>query len=215
MKNKGFRNFQVILLKLLTISLIGCSSSDIENDLVRNEIIYSREEQLENGKTVRWPLYQVSTPVTWQLLPIENDLTDTTKPNATFLIDEGVTLSIHTFSYPGVEGHIPCERQIERWKGQLNKAAILVTPTSFCGFAGLYFEAENETTQVLGWSLQLDIRHRQKLFELAITPDQMAFFRQITSDCTLKVKGAPVTINDHKEEILSFANSLRLLHNLH
>ena len=164
----------------------------------------------------RHPLYRIKGPASWiHIIPPESEsLIDTTKALTEFLIqDDGSTIriTIHNFPSEKIESRIPPIAQIARWKQQfshLDPMSIVVSPQSYSGFVGLFFEGSgtinHEPTTVMGWSMQLDPNHYRTLSHPAYLP-------QLRSDVTIKAVGPKNLMAKHYASIYAFARSFELI----
>lgn len=165
----------------------------------------------------RFPVYQVSVPSGWirrDSLPEEN-LSDTTKPIAEFLIpgEEGyIRISIHNFPSDTIEDRIPPAAQVARWQRQLDglvPAESYTIPQAFGGYVGLAFKGVQEDSMVLGWSLQMGDQHYRMLSSPSSgNPYQ---HREMRSDVTIKATGPKNLMENKQEEITAFARSFELI----
>jgi hypothetical protein len=220
---RALSNIFFSLLTTLLLLLTSCSSNLDEaasspsiswvTILGRNE-----KESLE-----RPPVYHVKVPSHWIHVPPASteSLTDTTKHIDEFFIlsDSGhdkIRITIHNFPSDEIEDRIPPAAQVARWKRQfthLNPTDEVTTPQARGGFEGLFFYGtgtlHNAPHAVMGWSMQLAAEHYRTLAHYATTSP---LGRQMQSDYTIKVTGAPALIETHRTEIESFAHSFELLH---
>ncbi len=185
---------------LLFLLLTGCQECPEKVPPFTQQEFSGREELL-----VRRPVYRAKVPVGWIRLDPQGSIRDTTEPNVSFLIEDSLTVTVHTFPSEGLEERIPVAAQIERWKRQ--SGATTVTPISHGGFAGLSLEGPS----ILAWSMQLDLEHYQVLSFLASSPLEEEHFKQMRADYTIKAMGSPELIERYKEELHFFAGSFELI----
>ena len=189
-------------LFLLFLILAGCASHPTaETPCVMTEIV---------GRDTR-PVYRAKVPETWVSLPPEGALSDTTKPNAAFLIDDSVRVTVHSFPTDSFEERISPMAQVERWRRQIAPLEEVVEGAARAGFIGLFYEGRHVDHSVLAWSMQLDAEHYLTLQFLEGTPEERAFFKQLRADYTIKVTGPSEVIEKHRRELLEFAKSFELI----
>lgn len=180
---------------LIFLCLVGCQKKP---SFTRHPI-QGREEVLPSGKILRRPLYQVKVPVHWQRVVDEEAFFDETKPNASFQIEEGVILHLHSFPTDRLEERIAPATRVAREAAQ-------ITPIRHDGFFGVYFE----TPTTMAWSFGLDPELYETLACLGRTYEEKAYFRQMRSDFTIRVSGPADRLAKHREEIFFFVDSLEL-----
>ena len=190
---------------LILLCLTACKKCPDKVPPFTHVPIQGREEVLPSGKILRRPLYNAKMPVAWKHLPSESCLSDTTKPNALFQIEEGLFLAVHTFPTDELNQRIAPAMQVQRWQTQ-DRSKAKIEKVHHDGFYGLFFETE----KTLAWSFQLDSELYQTLAFLGRTHEENAYFRQMRSDFTIKVSGPKELIAEHREEILFFADNLAL-----
>ncbi len=175
-----------------------------------------REEIIAYGQAVRRPIYQAKVPIAWRRIdPDESaSLTDTTKPIISFVLEEQLLLTVHTFPTDALEERIPPEAQVNRWKKQMRAQTNVAQSIGHGGFCGLYFEGIHENTTVCAWSLQLDFDHYQTLHFLATTVEEEEHYKQMAADYTIKVSGPTHLINKHRKELMLFADSFELIQDI-
>lgn len=143
------------------------------------------------------PLYQTKVPHHWTTLPRLENLEDTTKPIASFVIEDRVTLTVHNFPINSLDDQISPLAQASRWERQIGSAPLCLEKVSRNGFAGLFFEGKRDQEITLAWSMVID----PFLFRRVRYP----------ADYTIKVKGPIDLIEKHREEILEFAKYFELV----
>lgn len=166
-----------------------------------------REERAENQNWVRRSVYRAKVPDGWVRIDPHGPLSDTTKANVTFMIENQVKVAIHSFPTERLEQRIPPEAQVERWKSQCKGVETKISRVTRGGFDGLLFQAQG----VIAWSLQLDMGHYQTLAFLATTPREEEHFKQMRADYTIKATGPQELIDKHREALFLFANSFELI----
>ncbi len=166
-----------------------------------------REESISEKVMVRRPVYRAKVPIGWIRLDPEGSLLDTTQPNVSFLIDENLKVTVHTFPTDTLEQRIPPSAQVKRWQRQLGDIKAIVKTACHGGFVGLFFEGPT----VLAWSMQLDLEHYQTLSFLALSCAEEEYFKQMCADYTIKVSGPLKKIKKYRQEIFVFANSFELI----
>ncbi len=184
------------LLLLLIILLCGCSSPE--------ESHASRYQELR-GRNFD-SIYRIKVPHTWSRNDPKSPPTDTTLAICEFNIDE-IRITIHNFPSYEINDRIPPGLQIARWRQQIVPTAEYITPQSFSGYAGFLFEASNEKNGVMGWIMQLGTEQYSRL----TLPDVPQEWR---SDITIKAQGPKELIQKHRLEIISFARSFELIHEI-
>lgn len=197
--------------------LSGCSQQDPISPTKIVEIAGR-----DDGFKKRPMIYQVKIPLHWmqkKLLPHEAVL-DTTMPIAEFSIEEGdkkIRITIHNFPSETMSQRIPTLAQINRWKKQfqsLDLASVSIKSQAWGGFSGFLLEAtghlNEEKTSLLGWSLQLAAEH---YLTLSYPPlrNLTEVYRQMRADVTIKAMGPQPLMSQHREAIVSFARSFRLI----
>lgn len=171
----------------------------------------------EGSPIDRAAVYQAKVPLHWiRKDPLNADsIQDTTKALCEFIIEQGtehIRITVHNFPIVDEKARIPAQAQIQRWKQQLNdldSTLTVATPISHGGFIGLFLEAEgsieDKPVRVLGWSMQLASRYVRQ-FALASAPLE----RQKRSDYTIKAVGPPPLMQQHRQDIIQFADSFEL-----
>ncbi len=194
--------------------IFGCAYSE---DGLAWQVICGRDEGQGLDRVVRYPLYRAKVPKDWIRKDSTESVADTTRPLVEYSIDGNIVVTVHNFPADALEKRIPPEAQIERWKRQLNGEEEVLKPQAHGGFAGLALcavrRSDNNCSAVLGWAMQLAPEHFQNL-QLAGTEEEMRHFRQMRSDYTIKAKGPPDLIEQHKSMIELFADSFELIEEL-
>lgn len=215
-----------ILFMLLVISCVSCD--DLPNPPISSfQEISGRDEGKQiNSDYLRSMVYRSKVPLAWHRSdPQQNaSIADTTKPLCEFAIEEGseiVRITIHNFPTIITEERIPPGAQVARWKRQfteLDVTTVAVTPQSYGGFAGLFFEGtgmlggENKT--VMAWAMQLAPGHYSTLSYLANTCDSVQereHLKQVRSDYTIKAVGPKTLMEKHRHSLIAFARSFELI----
>lgn len=206
-----------IVFIFLFISLPSCSSNDSAYKNLSIEEIA--------GRNTDQPIYRAKVPRYWikKEFPKNESLEDTMKPICEFYIkddQESIRISIHNFPSNKIEERIPPNAQVARWKSQFEKLdplSITVIPQAFGGFAGLFFEGtgvlNGQEASMMGWSMQLSIEHYQNLCYAAL-PCTKHDLKQMRSDYTIKAVGTDRLVKKHKNEIVAFARSFELIHEI-
>lgn len=201
------KSFKITLLFLLITGLYSCQTKVESN--YRWHAIQARSSDL---------LYRAQVPHHWICQPLDplTSLQDTTQPVCVFLIgnaEKCIRLSIHPFPYTEKSERISPEAQIFRWKQQFEKIHpqnFVRTPCSFGGFHGLRFEAngyqQNKPLATLAWSMQLAQFFDQQL------DSQVDMIKR--ADYTIKAVGPPELMQQHRHEIIAFAESFELINEL-
>jgi len=189
------------------LRLVECSSSE--------NLLSSQLEELE-GRLKGSAIYRAQIPPSWIRVPLESDayLHDTTLPIAIFTFD-GIHLTIHNFPTQKIEESVAPDMQAMRWQKQfdsLEAAKNAMTAVAHGGFAGLVFEAsgvlKGQRRGVIGMAMQIAPQHYRAL---SLDPYRERRFRQMRADYTIKAVGPVESLEKHKEEIISFAESFELI----
>lgn len=210
---------RLFLGALFLVFLGSCSQNSSQNYLVHTlQNIRGRD----NGRTeVRPLLYQAYTKSDWirEDPPIEGSIADTTLAICTFGVreqNEEIRITIHTFPITKEELRTLPQRQIDRWKNQLEQVhahTTYITKESWSGFSGLFFEATGtmgkKPTTMLAWSMQLAPSYVRKLRRKKSSLDEYRL-----ADYTIKATGAPEIIKKYRTEIIAFAHSFGLIDEL-
>lgn len=151
------------------------------------------------------PVYHAKVLYDWVRIDEPKALNDTTIPNVTYLIENDIYLTIHTF--PSIP--IPPRAQIDRWKEPLALSSIKAF--SHSGFAGLFLEGEYEETKTLAWAFQLDPELTQRLSLLSNSVAEKLYYEQMTADFTIKATGPKKLVDKHRYDIFQFAQSIELI----
>ena len=193
------------LFLLLLIFLAGCSS---EAPLPR-EVIWGRSSGAP-------PLYRAEVPASWEKLPREEGLEDTTRPIASYLIREGaqaIRIAVHNFPAYEKQQRIPPQANLARWRGQfeeLKESHWAVKACSRGGFCGLMLDASGklrgEEARLLAWSMQMAERPWNAL--------QLRGFSEKGADYTIKASGPLSLMNKHAPQIERFAETFELIEEL-
>lgn len=204
---------------LLILVLISTSCQEaIEKPIPYNLVFNSRESHV--------PIYRAKAPKEWirQDLTPEISLTDTTKPIGEFFIEEGpdrIRITLHTFPTYNFEDRIPPAAQTMRWKKQfqsLEPAATFTAAESFGGYSGLMLEAtgqiDGKQTSILAWSMQLAAEHFQTLSQQSQQSQHGDIYKHMLADYTIKAIGAKALMEKHKDDIVDFAHSFELIHDI-
>lgn len=166
-------------------------------------------------------LYRALVPAQWirQDPPANESLMDTTRSICEYYIRENqqtIRLTIHTFPVLPNSIRIPPQAQTARWKKQFDTLDPLATHSqadSHGGFCGLFFEGQGilhgELTKVMGWSMQLASCYDQQLCQSSQPVDCCK-----RADYTIKVSGPPAFMDQHRADILAFAQSFELIEEL-
>ena len=186
---------------LLLLTAVSCTKCPDKVAPFTWETIPGREETVG----IIRPVYRAKVARDWVKLETPKSLTDTKVANATFVIDNGVKLTVHTF--PSV--HIPPRAQVDRWKEQL--AFSTLKSYGHDGFSGLFLEGEKEGVKTLAWTLQVDPELIGRLNFVAQTTAEKLYYEQMGADFTIKVSGPTELIEEHRSNLLLFANSIELI----
>lgn len=204
------------ILLVLACLFANCSSPPPSHPTTQKREIMGRENI---------PIYQAQVPNTWDSEPplLPPLIYDTTQPIATYLIKEQeaiIRITVHNFPSDQIETRIPPQTQVARWKRQFSKidpTTLSITPQAYGGFSGLLFEAmgtlKGKETAVMGWSMQLAQEHYRNL-SYPYSPNEKLLFKQMRSDYTIKAVGDPSLMKRHKKQILKFARSFELIHEI-
>lgn len=192
----------------MALLLIGCTAGDkTENNWTVHEIC-GRDEH-------HTLIYRVKSPKEWKIVhPEKNeDLSDSRKSLCEFLIQDElaeIKITIHNFPSKSLEERIPPLNQIMRWKKQfekLDQESVTITPQSYAGFTGLLFEAtgflNGEIQTMICWSMQIAKEHYRILEN-----------EQMKADYTIKIVGLKELVKDKTSEIIKFARSFELIHEI-
>ncbi|MBN4066883.1 hypothetical protein JYU14_02245 [Simkania negevensis] len=198
------------IASILAIVLLSCTSTG--TTLLPWETFPSRAAIDDNIYRARVPSHWIRTdPITQQ------QLADTTQPNAAFTIDNDIYLTIHTFPNKEAKQKIPPMAQVARWQRQLqqiDETTLLILPYSHGGFHGYSFEAEgslnNTKTKVLAWAMQIDQQHEQTL-RLRTKKNGATHYTQYTADYTIKAVGPANKIDEYARNITRFARTFELI----
>ncbi len=215
---KTFRppNASRILIILLYL-LIGCQSTP-PNPIPHWQQFAGRDDGISLARPL---LYRANVPFTWQRQDPNSteSITDTTKAICTFYIPQGeqtIRLTIHTFPIGEAYPRIPPQAQIARWKTQFDELDALATriqPETRGGFSGLFFEGQGfiqgQASKVLGWSMQL-----AAVYERQLSLEKHTLDRVKRADYTIKAQGPIELVNQHRAEIVAFAQSFELIDEL-
>ena len=186
---------------LLLLISVGCNKCPEKVPPFTWETIPGREEVVG---IVR-PIYRVKVHRDWVRIDEPRALNDTTVPNITYLIENDIHLTVHTFpSTP-----IAPRQQIDRWKEPLALSSI--KPFSHSGFSGLFLEGEHDDKKTLAWAFQLDPELTQRLGLLASSVAEKLYYEQLAADFTIKVSGPKKKLAEHRYNIFNFANSIELI----
>lgn len=211
-------------LILILILLTGCSETQ-NLPLNSSKMITAQEINGRNKEAV----YRAKIPSDWiRKDPLPNDLiTDTTKPISEFFIpgenQQQIRITIHNFPTERPEDRIPPEAQIARWKRQfsrLDPSSVQITPQAYSGFSGFLFEGSglitDAYTAMIGWAMQLAPEHFSVLSaKIQMSPPQEAQdLYQMRSDFTIKATGPKLLMEKHRRDIINFATSFELIHEI-
>lgn len=139
---------------------------------------------------------------------------DTMKPICEFSIGEGteaIRLTMHNFPIHTLAQRVTPAAQVLRWKRQFNLTNPLkttITPVSRGGFSGLFLEALEHPTAILGWSMNMADEHARHLLVLG---GKDLRYRDMHADYTIKAVGPLESILQYKAEIECFARSFELI----
>lgn len=207
-----FKNTPLLArILLVVIILTGCNQKTTEPGQASWQVIASRDR---GNADERMPLYRALVPDSWSRKdpqPSESIL-DTMLSNCEFFVDE-IRLTIHTFPFENEESRIPPQAQIARWKKQLKEPDLLsmqIVPEVHGGFIGLLFEGEGQLNErqemIMGWSMQLAPEYCQKFVGEKHHAKK--------ADYTIKAVGPSRTLNQHRQDIVQFAQSFELIDEL-
>ncbi len=198
---------------LIFLLLTACHESSKKSLPHSWQEFNGRDEIISYGQRVRRAVYRAQVPLNWQRInPSDLEpISDTTKPIVSFLLEEGVLATVHSFPTDTFDERIPVIAQVERWRRQLEGSAILLAEAVHGGFAGISLEGKNEKGAVRAWAMQLDMQHYQTLHLLATTVEEEEHYKQMAADYTIKAFGPADRLEKHREEIDLFADSFELI----
>ena len=147
------------------------------------------------------PIYQTIVPSHWQRLPTESDLEDTMKPICAYCIANEIQLVVHNFPSDTLSQRIPPQAQVTRWQRQFGQGSL--SEECYNGFVGLRLEAQN----LIAWAMQMD----PELFLTLTGPLAFPQDRERRSDYTIKVTGPQDLLEDHRQELETFARYFELI----
>ena len=225
-----------LILNTIALTLLLCSC--YENPTPPS--IPMQEIKGRDYDGLRFNVYRVRVPIYWirrESFP-EESLTDTKKSICEFLIphsNESIRISIHNFPSESIDQRIPPAAQVARWQRQfeiLYPEESGIVPQAFSGYSGLKFkgvgrlkpevkdheakvqEGKSATltqdTTVIGWSLQIGKDHYRALSH-PLKPSENNLYREMRADVTIKVQGPKELMQEHEEEIITFARSFELI----
>lgn len=206
---------KIVLCALPFMALAACENSS-NTVLPKKEEVISGRYFPDETKS-RLPLYRVKTPIGWESYhkPLDMPLDDTKEPLVEFIIpnSEGaIKITIHNFYYDSLQGRIPPEAQIARWKKQFasfEESSLSIRPQAFSGFVGLQIDCcglyEGKNRRILAWSLQLAKEYWLSLENGSHLVDERK------SDVTIKILGPENAINTFENELIDFARSFELI----
>lgn len=215
-----FKSFSVALCLcglLILLLLMGCSSKETPSIGYTWVDIAGRGD----GTPSRNLIYRVKMPNGWKFSspPLSESLADTTLPLCEFHIEENekvIRFTIHNFPTNRIEERIPPQAQIHRWKQQiedLDTASVVTIPQAYNGFVGALFEGagkiHGESILMLGWGLQIGHEHYRNLSWPA-----HPIYQQMRADITIKAVGPLDLMSEHRDEIIAFARSFELIHEI-
>jgi hypothetical protein len=204
-KNQFCRLFVYIIILFLS-PLAACKKCPEKIPPFTVQEFTGREESV-GVSLVRRPVYRAKVPAGWVRIDPVGTIQDTKEPNATFLVEEKLKVTIHTFPSNRLEERIPPSAQIARWKRQLGEVETSIEPACHGGFVGLCLEGPT----MLAWSMQLDLEHYQTLTFLASSHLEEEHFKQMRADYTIKAAGPEELIESHRNELRFFADSFELI----
>lgn len=171
----------------------------------------------------RFNVYQARIPNHWirkDSFP-EESLIDTKKSICELLIQAAdgtvIRIAVHNFPSESIEQRIPPSAQVARWQGQFDillPEESSIIPQAFSGYSGLKFigrgQINNEDQIMMGWSLQLNKEHYRALAP-PVPQSKENLYREMRADVTIKATGRTEAMQQHEEEIISFARSFELI----
>lgn len=218
------RFFVFLALQVLCCLLVGCSSSETSRMSFTRIDINGRDDPL--FPLTRHPIYRARLPKGWIThSPSPSvSLVDTTVPLCEIFIRENgaeIRITIHNFPTDAMEERTPVQAQIQRWKRQFDTivpSSLALTPQAFSGFSGTLLELigtiKGESKALLGWSMQIAPEHYRSL-SYAFTAAQWLYQKQMRADFTIKAVGDPNLMQQYREEIIAFARSFELIHEIY
>lgn len=214
------RFFMSFFLRTICIALFLCTcccKNSSSSSLSNWQIISGRNDSLSLQRN---PVYRALVPLNWirKDPPLNESITDTTKPICEFFIEENnqtIRLTIHSFPITENISRIPPQAQISRWKKQFTELDPLnyqIQGESHGGFAGLFFEGEGfikeAKIKMMAWSMCLaECYNRQLSQEITINNPKRA-------DYTLKATGPPEIMNKYRSDLIAFSQSFELIDEL-
>lgn len=186
---------------LLLLTVVSCVKCPDKTPPYTWELIPGREEIVG----IIRPVYHAKVANSWTRLETPKSLTDTTVANATFMIDDQIKITVHTF--PSTQ--ISPRAQVDRWEKQL--ASSTIKSQGHGGFAGLCIEGEKDGVKTLAWAYQMDPELVQRLAFAAQTTTEKLYYEQMCADFTIKVCGPSDLIETHRSDILQFVTSFELI----
>ena len=179
----------------------------------------------------RFDVYRIRAPTDWirrDTFP-EESLLDTKKSICEFLIphgNESIRITIHNFPSESIDQRIPPAAQVARWQRQFEimyPEESGITPQAFSGYTGLKFKgvgrlkpeinnapSTQQDTTVVGWSLQIGKDHYRTLSHPP-KPSENNLYREMRADVTIKAQGSKELMQEHEEDIITFARSFELI----
>ena len=215
----------VPLVLTLLLAVVSCTGSrqQAANEGPPWQEIAGRDETSEGSTRIRrYPVYRVRVPEGWKRQdPADDDsIADTTLSIVEFVIEDSdgsIVVTVHNFPVELLAERIPPRAQVVRWQGQfdpLDPNTTSIVLQAHGGYAGLLLEGSGElkgnNLALLAWAMQLAPEHFRHLI-LVGSPEEMAYFRQMRADYTIKATGSPEAISRHRNEIASFSRSFELI----
>ncbi len=214
-----------LLIYLTFLTLFACTQDKKISSTARILQIKGRPLHANGLTSDRNPIYQAVIPENWRIdkQSLEQLNFDTKLPLVEIHIvdnQEIIRITVHNFPTESIDERIPPLAQIQRWKEQFTTTDPLsetITPQAFSGFIGYLFEIrgeqKGERISLLAYSLQICREHYRTLsspyFPLSFEETQ-----QMRSDVTIKAMGKDFMIEKHKQDIIRFARSFELIHDI-
>lgn len=200
----------ILILFLLPACKIDSKTSKKEGEIEKTVHLISGREEFLNGSLIKRPVYRALAPKNWRRED-SGDLRDTRTANAIFFPEEEVKITVHSFPSSSLGERIPLVHQIDRWKKQMPYSTFEIQKVSQNGFYGLLLISSNEKKVVVASAMQLDPDHYQNLLFLSHDPEEKEYYRQMSSDYTIKASGSTSLIKKHFPDIQAFMNSFELI----
>ncbi|KAF3362087.1 Uncharacterized protein PHSC3_001398 [Chlamydiales bacterium STE3] len=172
------------------------------------------------GRAQNKPIYRAKVPPHWERVLPDGQayLKDTMLPIITFLIpneSESLRITVHNFPTKAIEESVSPHAQILRWQKQFESIepySMDYNEIAYGGFVGLQFYAsgilKGRPTAFLAFAMQLIPEHYRMLSNQPLREEE---FKQMRADYTIKAVGHPDAIEQHKDEIIAFAESFELI----